>query len=478
MIIKPSRPYYNIDAVSKGIVSEGIFDGYRDESGALNTRFGFVEFCDTSSGGVGNGLFYWDKLNVAIAVSNGRCWKIASDATLTELTGANLLKTQQAIFAEGQKIDNTAFAYLCNGGKLNYSTSGNFTQAPSPAPQTSDFVVYNALRFLANETGTARIYFTDINPSSLEYDPTYWAADENPLTTDSRGDNVTGLYQAWDDVAAWGSQGREIWQVTQGSTASPLAPRLGALCEAGLIAPYSVQKADNTFFALCRVDQKPAVVRLEGNDPVIISLDIEKVLDAFTTLNDAIGDLISIGGQSFYILTFPTEDQTWVYNIKQKEWYRWGLWNSGTGTRGAFLGVNFIYIPLWGKHLCQSRADGKIYTLDPNEYHDSGTTIIKTEWQSGWVDGDTTAEKTLDAMRLHLKRGWQVIGSDAPIISVKYRDNGSLTWKNERQITLGLTGQNEFYRRINDLGQFRSRQFSISLTDPAKLILVKIDLDM
>lgn len=459
-------------------MSDAIYDGYRDEFDALNSRFGLVEFGDVGTGYPGDGLFWWDKVSKLLAVSGGRCFNIGSDGTETELMGADLKTGTPAVFADGQKYDNSAFLYLCNGGKLNYQLGigDYFTQAAAPAPQVSTHVVYNALRFVANEVDTARLYFTDINPDDNEFDPTYWSAIENPLTTDSRGDNVKGLYQAWDDFAAWGSEGRELWQTIGGTP--PIVPRLGAMCDAGIIAPYSVKKADNTFFALCAVDEKPAVVRLQGNEPIIISGDIEKLLDEHTFFSDAIGDIISAFGQSFYILTLPIEAITYVYNIKRKEWYVWSLWNETDGLRGPFLGRHFAYAKAWGKHLCQSRLDGKIYEITQTATDDAGTKI-RTEWQTGWLGDEVTSNyKQMFSARLHMKRGAALLGVSEPHMVLRYRDDGSQVWKNERQISLGLTGQYEFYRRVNGLGQFRTRQMSVVVTDAAKLILSHIDVEI
>lgn len=475
MFVTPQKPYYNIDQASKRVIADALYDGYRDDADAFCSRFGLTEWADLGTGLPGDGLWWWDKEGVALAFSNGRCWTIGEGAALTELTGGNFLAAAQVIVAEGQKVDGTTALYACNGGKLNYSTGGNFTQEAAPAPQTSRFVVYNGLRFVADETGTPRIYFSDVDPATGEFDPEYWAATENPLTCDTRGDDVAGLYQAWDDFAAWGRLGREIWQTT--GAEPPLEARLGAFCEAGLIAPYSVQKADNTFYALCVVDQKVAVIALQGNDPIIISTDIEKVLDAMTTLSDAIGDIISIGGQAFYLLTFPAENQSWCYNIKKKEWYCWSLWNELTAQRDAFLGRHFIYCRDWGLHLCQSRRDGKIYKLDLKANTDDGA-IIRSEWQTGWIDGSVTQNKILSQIRLHLKRGLGGGSGDEPVCVLRYRDNGNQIWKNERQLSLGKQGQYDFYRSLNNLGYFRSRQFSLIMSDAAKLVAVGFDINL
>ena len=472
-ILKIAKPTYNVDPIAKQGRSETIIDGYLDEAGCLNSRFGCDVFADPLTGAPGDGLFWWDKLGVPIAISAGRAFTFDQGGTVTEITGALFGIGVQATFAAGQKVDNSGFLAIANGGQINYTLDAvTLAQIASPAPQTVTHIIYNALRWLANETGTANVYFSDVDPATGEFDPLYWSAVENPLTSDTRGDNVEGLYQAWDDIAAWGSDGREIWQASGGSP--PVETRLGVFCEAGLIAPYSVQRADNTFFALCNVDNKPVVIRLQANDPVVISEDIEKALDGYSTFNDAIGDVVSAGGQSFYILTFPAEDATWVYNIKKKEWYQWSYWNQADATRQAFMFRNFIYARQWGMHLCQSSKDGKIYQVTPDGVLD-GSSKIRSEWQSSWFDGGTYADKILSSLRLMLKRGQGVIAGTEPRCIIRWRDNGKEEWKVEREISLGKLGHREFHRTLNGLGMFRSRQFSIILSDPAKLVLVGLE---
>ena len=472
-ILKIAKPHYNIDSTAKQTVSDTIFDGYLDDADALCSRFGCEEFAVINSGYAGDGLFWWDKIGKPIAITGGVAYTFDVNGTVTPLTGGVFEIGTQVTFAAGQKVDNSGILMIANGARINYTTNGtSLAQVSSPAPQTASHVIYNGLRFIANETNTARFAFSDIDPTTGEFDPLFWAAIENPLTDDARGDNIKGLFQAWDDIAIWGAEGRSIWRVTGGSP--PIEAWAGAFCEAGLLAPYSVKKTDNTFYALCMVDEKPAVIAIQANNPIIISLDIEKVLDSLETLDDAIGDLVSVNGQSFYILTFPTEGQTWVYNIKRKEWYQWSLWE--TSAREAFLFRNFIYIPQWGKHLCQSRLTGKIYEVKPEGVMDDSN-IIRTEWQSAWWNAGTFEDKILARLRIIIKRGQgDLIGND-PVIVIRWRDNGRQDWKVERQISvsLGLQGRYEFYRTISGLGMFRSRQFSVILTDPAKLVLVGIE---
>ena len=84
-MIKPAVPYYNIDPVGKQLVSDAIYDGYRDDAEDLCSRFGLVEFCDLGTGKPGDGLFWWDKVNTLIAVSGGRAFRVNDDGSTVEL---------------------------------------------------------------------------------------------------------------------------------------------------------------------------------------------------------------------------------------------------------------------------------------------------------------------------------------------------------------------------------------------------------
>jgi hypothetical protein len=475
-ILKPAKPYYNIDTISKLTVSEWIYDGYLDETGCFCSRFGCDVFADTLTGQPGDGLFWWDKEAILVAITGGRAFTCSQAGVITEVDGAAFEIGTPTTFAAGQTVGNDGVLMAANGGPINYCIDGlTLQQMPPNAPQTVTHVVYNGLRWLANEKDTARFYFSDVDPDTGDFDPEYWDALENPLTGDARGDNIQGLYQAWDDIAVWGAEGRELWQVTGSSP--PLEARLGAFCDAGLIAPYSVKAADNTLFALCNVDSKPAVIRLQANDPLIISIDIEQVLDSYTTVTDAIGDIASIAGQSFYILTFPTEDVSWAYNIKKKEWYQWSYWDSESATRHAYMYRNFVYCRQWGMHFCQSRVDGKIYKVNPASDYD-GTDKMRPEWITSWIASETFTDKILLSLRFILKRAQGTILGTEPKIMVKWRDNGKMEWKVEREISLGLLGQYECIRTLHNLGMFRTRQISIALSDPAKLVLVGLEPNM
>jgi len=80
-------------------------------------------------------------------------------------------------------------------------------------------------------------------------------------------------------------------------------------------------------------------------------------------------------------------------------------------------------------------------------------------------------------LRIHLKRAQGNTAGSEPVMVFKYRNNGKQEWSNERQISLGKQGQYEFYKTLHSLGQFRSRQFSLRMTDAANLVFAGIEME-
>jgi hypothetical protein len=464
-----AAPYYNIDAASRrSTVSDSCIDGYIDEMLTVNRRGGLKAWIDLGTGVKGDGEFYWHQMDRLVTVSGGQVWLVASDGTKTELTGATM-GTGNIVFADGNMVDGTPWLYITDGGYPVYTTGTTLTRlgAASGAPSACSHVCWTQGRFLVNETGTRKFYATDTNPGTGEMDNAYFLTSDNPLTAESRPDNLLYLGVSWEEILAWGSQGLEPWR-DDGVFFSPVS---GAFSPVGIAAPYSVVEADNTVFALCLVDggSKRAVVSMQGRTPQVISAAIERVLQGYTTVSDAIAWNTT---NSEYVITFPTEGATWCYDYRNQKWYQWTYWDSNTASRTEFLGR--YGATAWGKTYMMSRIDGQIYQYDRNTYTDSGGTL-RTEYVTGWLGGGNMTR--LNLLRLNLKRGQGGISGNEPVMMVRYRDDGNAEWSNPRTVSLGKQGVREFVRDLRQMGTFRTRQFSFIITDDAQLALVGIEID-
>jgi hypothetical protein len=467
-----NKPYYNADSMAESISSDDMYDCYLEPVPGIGLvtrrRPGLVLFTDLLTTVPGDGLFFWDAMNKVIAVSNGQVFDVHGDGTFTLLTGDPFpgLPGVPAVFEAGQKLDGTPWLYIAANG-LVYTTDAVTLTAPtdSNTPDATHVGWING-RFVANEPGTNRFDFTDTDPATGLMDNAYWSATDNPLTAEARGDHLSALFTAFLEIYAWGSEGLEIWQ---DDGATPFVPIQGAFTTAGIEGPYSYGKIDNTIFALCVIEGKRCVIRLNARSPQIVSEPIARVLADMATVSDTICDIVSVGGMSIAVFTFPTERQSWAYDYKNDTWCRWGYWNVSQGKHEQFIGQHSCFAKTWNKHLIQSRFDGKIYYFDRNVYSDDSNQMVSYQ-RTGWIDRGTWNRKKVNQFLIKGKVNPQ--GTTTSYLMLRWRDNGNPTWSPYMNISLNPDYQGNFVIPLNRFGMYRSRQYEFRLADNVDLVLV------
>lgn len=467
------KPYYNTDSIANALAPDDIFNCYLEAvpnlGYSIRRRPGLVEFGDVGSGIPSDGIFEWEAAGLVLVVNNGQIYKLTSTGSLTTITTDPLISGTPVIFSDGAKADSTPFLYMANG-KLVYSLNGTNTLYPTDAgtPSTATHVTFLNLKFLANVPGTNQFLFTDVNPAGpATIDPLYWSSSDNPLTAESKGDNLVYLGEHLQEILAGGSQGMEIWQ-DDGVT--PFSPLPQAASKIGIEAPYSVAFADNAFFSLSVIDGVRCVTKMTGRVPQVISEPIANILHDYTTVSDAIGTIVGEGGIHIYLLQFPTEGKTWAYDIKNDVWTPWGTLNKTSGMMEQFIGRHSVFVKMWNKHLITSNRDGKIYEFDRKVYTD-GVLPLKSYRRTTWLDHGDGRRKKSKRLRIKIKRGETSVGA----VYLRFRDNGNKEWSPYIELPMTPEGDRDFIADLSRLGQYHSRQYEFSITDAADLCIVWAD---
>lgn len=219
------------------------------------------------------------------------------------------------------------------------------------------------------------------------------------------------------------------------------------------------------------LDEERRVIRLRGREPQVISNPFDSEFQSLTTVSDAIGIHFNAQGDTKYVITFPSDNKTYVYDYKLDVWSRWSTWSEATGIRTRWLGNCGVLIPSWKKYLVGSKSDGKIY-LAGSEYDDDAGNVKQTEIITGWIDWGTSYKKSCNLLRVHVKRGTGGLDTSSKLL-VNYRDNGSTEWSSDKVINLGIAGDNESYGDFWHLATYRKRQWRFRTT--GKLLLVSAE---
>ena len=93
----------------------------------------------------------------------------------------------------------------------------------------------------------------------------------------------------------------------------------GVFIKQGIVAPYSVADHDTgIFFVSQNKDGKGIILQCQGYRMTRVSTPaIEAELATYPTLTDAVGFCYSLLGHVYYVVSFPSADKTWSFDVSQ-----------------------------------------------------------------------------------------------------------------------------------------------------------------
>jgi hypothetical protein len=307
---------------------------------------------------------------------------------------------------------------------------------------------------------------------------------------------ISGLYQGstWDaldfasaeaapdNAVAMIVDHRELWIFgtesaegfyTSGNADFPLSRIDGSFIEQGCVAAHSVAKLDNAIFWLAGGSQGLGVVsRLQQSFERISTHAVETAIQGYTRVDDAIGYAYQDRGHTFYVLTFPTANATWVYDVSTKLWHERGYWDITTFPAAFKAQRARCHVHGHGKHLVGDRQNGKVYELRHDVYTDNGDMIRRIR-RAPHLSRENN-RLVYSSFELHLEAGNALPtgqGSD-PKVMLRWSNDGGHNWSNEREIAAGQVGQYTWRARAYRLGSGMDRVFEIAVTDPIRWTLL------
>lgn len=289
-------------------------------------------------------------------------------------------------------------------------------------------------------------------------------------------DPVRALLPSHREAILFGDLSTEVFfNTASGGAGFPFERIGGAFIEHGILAPYSPAVLDNTVFWLGQDSQGQGQVwRMQGYNPVRVSTHgIEYALARMPQLTDAIGWAYQQEGHSFYVLTFPAGDATYVYDVATNMWHRRAaLGDDGVQHRWPACGhvMAFGGVHLMGTH----EPTGKIYALETGYYlHD--TQEIVRDRIVGPMVGDNLVRKYYDELWIDMDVGYGLDGATTPgsnpQVMLRASDDGGRTWSPERWKSVGRSGETMAAVRWQKCGSGRQRAWWVRISDPIHVAL-------
>jgi hypothetical protein len=244
----------------------------------------------------------------------------------------------------------------------------------------------------------------------------------------------------------------------------------GAVINHGSAAAYSLTQQDVSLFWLSQDAQGHGiVVRAQDTSILRISTNgIEQEIQTYGNISDAIGFCHQVEGHSFYILTFPSADVTWCYDLSTGQWHR-RVSIDGNGVQHRWRANCFAFA--YGLNIVGDYQNGKLYALDSTYYTDNGTPIPRIVTFPHIANGGRRCMYSQFQAKMEVGQIVNTPVDQAPQISLRFSNDVGQTFSSAVDQSLGASGQYLTSPQWQRLGMARDRIFELSWSADASVAL-------
>lgn len=407
---------------------------------------------------------------LAIVVAGANVYRVTSLGVAT-LLGTTFPRTTPV------SMDSNGVQVMLVTGPEGYVIDpvlGTFSQITDPAFRGADRVVFVDGYFAFNAPGTDEYQITALNSTSLD------ALDIG--TAEGSPDALVTVATNSRDLWLLGETSTELAQNT-GNIDFPFERIQGVFIEHGCAAKYSVAKAmDPTgasrLFWLAADERGQGIVVASGGYQVgrISTHAVEYSLGRLARIDDAIGFTYQQEGHTFYVLTLPTGNVTWVYDLGTQLWHKRAWRSPLTGNLNRHR-ANCV-MAFAGQILVGDFELPRVYRWSLDVFDDAGDPLPAIR-QAPHVAREDGRWLIYDRFWLDMETGVGLVsgqGSD-PMVLLEWSDDGGATFTGQRLLPAGKLGERKRRAIARRLGKSRDRVFRVTITDPIPRYLVNADVE-
>lgn len=337
------------------------------------------------------------------------------------------------------------------------SSDGAFTGGDA-AFYIDDFIVYN--QPLSNQWA-ATSPLSSVTPA-LSFS-----------SKDGGSDNIVTLIADHREVFLLGEITTEVW-VNVGAYPFPFQRIPGTSLQHGCAAKYSACRLGESIAWLSQDGRgQTVVIQLAGYQPKRISTHAVEADIGSGVISDAIAFSYQQEGHEFYVLTLPTQDKTWVYDLSTELWHKRAYRDSTNGLHRHRANCATVF---QGLNLVGDYANGIVYALDLNTYTDNGQPILRMRRTPHLTSELNRLFYNFLQIQFQPGVGLQTGQGKNPQCMLRWSDDGGSTWSNTYTLAIGAAGQYKNRAIKRQMGQARDRVFEVTITDPVKAVIVSAEL--
>jgi hypothetical protein len=511
-------------AIGQALQISGTFGGTGSITGYVNPTTYYIIATNASTTFTLSATLGGAAITTTAGTPTGLTYQVAPTTLNVTAVVSGALYVGQTIQGVGIAVDTiiTAFGTGSGGlGTYTVSSSGFLTSRQFYGLNFSVLPSTDGAFSGANTVDIIDNYFVYNNPTTQQFGASDLLSPVSPALSfslkDGAPDDLVALIVDHREVYLLGEISSEVW-TDVGTVPFPFQRIPGTSTQHGIAAPFSVSRLGNSFAYVSRNNRGQAqIMQMQGYIPQRISTHaVENTL-----VNQYVGDAISwtyqLEGHEVFVVTFPSLELTWAYDITTGLWHKW-LYLANDSTyqrhRGNCCAV-FQGLVIIGDY-----ENGKLYELDKDNYTDDGQTIrrlrraphLVTEFQRQYFDelqiqfqpgvgttglsnyeqivipgfiylGDTYTIGSADSLIIEATKTY-VLGTigqlnpttTTPQAMLRWSNDGGSTWSNEYWVGIGQLGRYKNRAIWRRLGTARDRVFEVVVTDPVKMVIISANL--
>ena len=349
-----------------------------------------------------------------------------------------------------------------------YDTTNGFATITSIAFFPANTVTFFDDYFVFDRLGTNFVFLSGLLDGTSYNQLDSAAAEVQPQ-------NVQATVNQQESLLVFSTGHIETWY-DSGAVNFPFQRIDGATIERGLVSPLATVKEDNSVFFL---GDDLVFYRLDGVIPRRVSTHaLEDTWTGFATVADAFCFSFTVNGHKTVVLTFPTGNATFLYDIASGLWHQRVSYDSSMNSLGRWRGN--CHIKAYGRDLIGDAFTGTVGYLDPTsftEYGNAMPVILRSPPMAEDRKRLFFANFEIDIQAgVGLTTGQ---GSD-PQAMLRWSNDGSRTWSALQPFrSMGKIGA--FTTRLRwagNLGQARQRTWELTISDPVRRTIIAARCDV
>jgi hypothetical protein len=400
---------------------------------------------------------YFASNGVGYGVCGESVYRINSDFTL------KLLGTMQTNTGPVSIVDNATYAVIVDGTANGYTiklADDTFAPITDGVFAGGNTVNFADGFFILNSPGT-REWYISLN-DEIVFDATDFAS-KSGFSDKLVGVGVTKRY-----IYLLGELTTEVW-FNAGDTTFPYERMPGVFMQHGCAAVGSIAQMDGEIYWLAQSQQGVCYVNRsqQFNATQISTFALDNEMATYARVDDAIGFTYQIEGHFFYVLTFPTADKTWQYDLSTGEWNELN-WIDGNGALHRHRAN--CYASMYGQPVVGDWQNGNLYLWDVNNATDNGNPIPRIRSFMHSVDDNSDRIRYREFIaNMEVGNG----SNNAPVwVFLRWSDTRGKSWSNAIKTSLGKEGEYLTSLQFQRLGMARDRVFELSWSAPVKTALL------